>query len=139
MLYTDFLTEEARAILARGGNLSELPADHNPIHSESRNSVENLADQAMGQAQNLPANEASLADRWTAERGRRDSIVRGGLPEELLREIVNARLDAWQSAGAPNFESAARVETMRTEAERRAGERSAYERGIPELMRRIGR
>jgi hypothetical protein len=134
-LYPDFLTDEARAILARpGGNLSELPADHNPIHSNFRDSVMRLAVHAMDPA-SLPAEGASLADRWGAERGRRESIVRGGLPEELLREIVNARLDAWEGVGALHTSA----EAMRTKAERLAGERNAYERDIPELMRRIGR
>jgi hypothetical protein len=113
-----------------------LTQDGTAIHSNFRPGVERLAGLAMKAFQNRSSDAANATELWMIARGARDSMVDGGIPEAWLREFVRGQLEKWAEANdsTMGFDPATR-ERMERDAERRAGERGAYERWIEDALR----
>jgi hypothetical protein len=109
-----------------------LTADGMAIHSTYRAGVERLANLYIVHTQNRPADAKPIASYWEANKSR----IRGGGPVVLLQEFVFNQLEKWYEANDSTMSfDPTTLEAMDKEAQKRAGEISAYEKWIQDAMR----
>jgi hypothetical protein len=118
-LYPKFLTDDGAA-----------------IQSNFRPGIERLADMAIQFMQKRRAEDTPTSALWDIEQTSLKSRIRGGIPVSVLREFVGQQLEKWNQANdsTMSFDAETR-EKMDSDATRRAGERSSYEKWIEDALR----